>query len=108
MGSAPYELAGISDNLHNEPDNPLTFQHIVPVTLSMRRASRGNIPHAWLPISDDGTDWTFYLDTGTIDEDGESPMLVMGPGLEGIMSARSFVEFVEKTYLDDPFPNPEK
>lgn len=99
----PFEAAGITDRRHSGPEMPL-WQHIVDVTLTTRRATRGSIPHEWLPIADDGMDHSIYLNTSIKDKFGESPMFVLGPGMAGIRCASSFVEFVERAAFDDPFP----
>ena len=52
----------------------------------------------YIPISDDGGDYTFYLDTGKTDASGESPVIVLGPGRDGVMVSPTFVEFVERTW----------
>src|SRR5262245_17949151 len=98
---APYEVAGLSPYRHTDPQPPL-WVHVVDHTEIMRRAFRGQMPHAYVPISSDGGDYQFYLDTGKQDAIGESPVVVFGPGLDGVVVATSFVEFAEKAALGDP------
>jgi len=63
--------------------------------MQSRRVSRGNIPEAFIPFSDDGSDFVFYLDTGTMNADKECPVIVMGPGRDSVVVAPDFVTFVE-------------
>jgi hypothetical protein len=67
-----------------------------------RKASRGHVPRDYVRISDDESENTFYLNTETMDERGDCPVIVLGPGLDGIIVADSFVAFVERSVRGDP------
>ena len=54
------------------------------------------IPREYIEISGDGGDYTFYLDTGNPDANGDSPVIVLGPGRDAVVIADSFVDFVER------------
>lgn len=56
---------------------------------TLARQSVAGLPADLIPVSDDGGDYRFYLRSGN-----ESPVLVYGPGLNGIQVASSFSEFV--------------
>src|SRR5262249_31585226 len=91
----PIEVAGLGSFRHTDPAQPL-WLNVLDVTASMRRyAYTSSIPRQYIPFSDDGGDYQFYLDTGSIDACGESPVVVLGPGRDGVIVSRSFVEFVE-------------
>ncbi len=89
-----YELAGLGPGRCTDPTPPL-WLHVVDVNLQMRRASRGLIPAEYIRICDNGGDYSFHLDTGNVDGGGECPVVVLGPGRDGIVVAYSFLEFVE-------------
>lgn len=91
-----YVVAGLGPGRCTDPTPPL-WEHIVDVTAQMRRASRGLIPKEYIPFSDDGSDYAFYLDTGNVDANGECPVVVLGPGRDGVIIAHSFVEFVQES-----------
>ncbi len=91
---ASCELAGLCPGSCTDPEPPL-WCHVVEITSRVRQASRGGIPIEYLWIGDDGGDYTFYLDTGNTDARGESPVIVLGPGRDGVILAPSFLEFVE-------------
>jgi hypothetical protein len=90
-----YEVAGLGPGRCTDPTPPL-WEHVVDVTAQIRRASRGLIPKEYIRFSGDGGDYAFYLDTGHVGANGESPVVVLGPGRDGVIIAHSFVEFVER------------
>ena len=89
-----FEVAGLGPGRCTDPEPPL-WEHVIDVTTMARRVSRGSIPHEYVRFSSDGGDYAFYLDTGNIDANGESPVVVLGSGRDGVVIAQSFVEFVE-------------
>ena len=97
----PYEAAGLPPTRHTGTEPPL-WPHVVDVTAMVRRASRGRIPAGYVPVSGDGSDYTLYLDTGCADQRGECPVVAVGPGLDGVVVAPSFLEFVEWAAAGDP------
>jgi antitoxin YobK len=88
------EVAGLGPGRCTDPTPPL-WEHVVDVTTMVRRDSRDFIPHEYVRFSSDGEDCAFYLDTGNVDANGESPVVVLGPGRDSVIIAHSFVEFVE-------------
>jgi hypothetical protein len=90
-----YEVAGLAPGRSTDPTPPL-WAHVIDVTAHMRRASRGFIPKEYIRFSGDSGDYGFYLDAGNVDTNQESPVIVMGPGRDGVVIAPSFVEFVER------------
>jgi hypothetical protein len=89
-----YEIAGLGPGRCTDPSPPL-WVHVVDVTVQMRRASRGLIPNEYIRFSSDGGDFAFYIDTYHMGAKAESPVVVLGPGRDGVIIAHSFVEFVE-------------
>jgi antitoxin YobK len=100
---AAYEIAGLPDTRSTDPDTPY-WSNVIDVTLQMRRATRGNVPFSYIPISGDGADFTFYLDTSKIDCGGECRVVVLGPGMDDVQIASTFVEFIEKAQAGELFP----
>jgi hypothetical protein len=90
-----FEVAGLGCGRCTDPEPP-QWEHVVDVAAQMRRASRGSIPNEYVRFSSDGGDYAFYLDTGNVDANGESPVVVLGPGRDSAIVAQSFVEFVER------------
>lgn len=89
-----YEFAGLGPGRCTDPEPPF-WEHVVDATVQLRRASRGLIPKEYVRFSGDGGDYAFYLDTAHVDDQDECPVVVLGPGRDGVVIARSFVEFVE-------------
>jgi NADH dehydrogenase FAD-containing subunit len=58
----------------------------------------------YVPIADDGTDYVFYLATKSGSSDGECPVVVLGPGFDGVEAAASFVDWIEEADAGRPFP----
>lgn len=88
------EIIGLGPGRSTDPEPP-RWSHVVDVTTQRRRASRGHIPSAFIPISNDGGDYHFYIDTDKVDSCGECPVIVLGPGRDGNIVATNFVNFVE-------------
>lgn len=55
--------------------------------------------HVW--IGDDGGDFTLYLDTTNLDDDGECPVVMYGPGANGQQVALNFFDFIERLRTQD-------
>jgi hypothetical protein len=64
---------------------------VVDINSGSRRTSRAG----FIRFSDDGSDCAFFLDTSTVDANGECPVVALGPGRDNVVVALSFIEFVE-------------
>ena len=96
----PYSIAGICD----EPEDvPPLHESVVRSNLQLRR--RGRHILSLIKITDDGTDWSLFLDTACVDQVGECPVIVLGPGKDGLTIANSFIEFCEIAVLRNPLEN---
>ena len=93
-----FEVAGLFEGGHE--DEPPLWSHVVTSTLQLRRAARGNLPSAYVAISDDGGDYKFYLDTSRRDSRNECPVVVLGPGAEDVTIAEEFSEFLRRAFED--------
>lgn len=98
---APFEVAGLGPGRSTDAEPPL-WSHVIDVTNQIRRVSRGLIPVEYVAISSDGGDYRFYLDTNHWDSRNECPVVVLGPGLDGVVIAGSFLEFLEQAAAGDP------
>lgn len=87
-----FELAGLFDDMPGT--GPPTWSNVVSSTLRLRRTSKGAIPHAYVAVSGDGGDYIYYIDTARTRHDGESPIVALGPGIDGAAIAESFLEYV--------------
>ena len=87
--------AGVSvPGLFHHPDEEEQPLWTDVVTLNLKWVSqeaRGNPPR-YIAIGDDGTDYTYYLDTGA--GDVECPVVVLGPGVDYVLIARNFTDYV--------------
>ncbi|MBN1911153.1 MAG: SMI1/KNR4 family protein [Pirellulales bacterium] len=92
-----FELAGLFDK-DNTEDGPPLWSDVVTTTLQERRASESQIPDSYVPVSDDGGDYTFYLDTARVDSRGECPVVVLGPGADGVVVAEDFFDFIVRLF----------
>ncbi len=87
-----FEIAGL---FNDEVDHgPPQWNHVVKRTLRIRRASGDRVPKGYIAVSGDGGDHIYYLDTTRKRQDGECPVIALGPGAEGVVIAEEFVEFV--------------
>ena len=50
-----------------------------------------------MAISDDGGDYTYYLATAQSGLNGEAPVVVLGPGANGVVVAAELSEFVARS-----------
>ena len=97
-----FEIAG----LFHYPDKSSPPLWIDVVSLNLKWVSqlaRGN-PLRYIAIGDDGGDYTFYLDTGAPEPD--SPVVVLGPGVDYVVVARNFNAYViarSKNAIRSPF-----
>jgi len=66
--------------------------HVVDINARTRRTSRAE----FIQFSGNGSDCRFYFDTGSVDANGECPVVAFGRGRDNIIIAHSFVEFVER------------
>src|SRR5262245_35198216 len=88
-----YSLSAATTAPFLAPSFPL-WTHVVTWNLQMRRLSRGHLEPRYVALSQDDRDsaYTFYLDTGT--PEVESPVVVLGPGLDYALLAPDFNAFV--------------
>lgn len=88
-----FEIAGVFAAWRG--NEPPMWSDVVAATRQKRRGSRGLIPADYVAISDDGGDYTFYLNTATRDSAAECPVVAVGPGIEDpAVVAADFAEFV--------------
>jgi len=86
------DLAGLFED--DTSAGPPLWNHVVRLTLRLRRAARGSLPPAYVAVSGDGCDCIHYIDTASHRPDGESPVVAMGPGAEAVTIADSFADYV--------------
>jgi hypothetical protein len=84
----------------NEAETPY-WPHVVTRTLQLRRAGDGHLPVAYVSISDDGGDYKYYLDTSRQTGEDECPVVVLGPGAEGLVVADEFGVFLKRAFEDN-------
>lgn len=77
----------------DEEEQPM-WESVIVTTQDTRDASQGWLPDTLLPISSDGASLTFYIDANGADE---CPVIAYGPGVDGLIVAESFEEFVVKS-----------
>lgn len=90
-----FEIYGLTPPV--EGDETPYWCNVIDSHKQMVKSSSGNIPLGYIPISDDGGDYNFYLDgTNQNPETGEYRVVVLGPGIDGNIIANNFTEFVLK------------
>jgi hypothetical protein len=92
-----FEIAGLFE-ADGGDDGPPLWLNVVTFTIQKRRFSGGLIPNGYVAISDDGGDYTFYLDTSRLDALGECPVVVLGPGADAVVVADDFFDFVRRFF----------
>lgn len=88
-----YQIAGLFTI--EDGGSPLWLD-VVEFNKQLRRNAGNNIPPEHIAISDDGSDYVFYLDTTNMRENETCPVLIVGPGLESQVYSDSFSDFVIK------------
>jgi hypothetical protein len=89
-----YEIFGLSET--EGPNDPPLWRNVVKETLRSRKSAKGTIPDAYVVFTSDGQGCRFFLDTSKPDENGESPVIGWGPGVEGDVVATTFLEFMDR------------
>lgn len=93
------EIAGLFEGEYQ--DEPPLWSDVVTTTNGLRRASRGGIPASYIAISDDGGEYKFYIDVSQESSTGECPVVVLGPGAEGVVVADDFLDFVIRSLNEE-------
>jgi hypothetical protein len=88
-----YEINGVPLERSTDEEPP-PWVHVADVTLMHRQ--RGGLPEPYVAISSDGGDYWFLLDTSRMGADGECPVLIWGPGADGVVVASSFLHFLRR------------
>jgi hypothetical protein len=94
---AGFEIAGLYDSPAGE--EPPLWIDVVKSTLRLRGRARG-LSNGYVAISGDGGDYTYFLDTRLVGEDGECPVIALGPGVDGVVIADNFADFVLRSVED--------
>ncbi len=51
-----------------------------------------------LYLSNNGGDLCYYLDSSRVDQDGEYPVVLLGPGYDSEVFCKNFFEFIKMSY----------
>ena len=99
-----YMIAGLPDTRSTDEETPF-WEHVADVTKSRwpNRAGIGVDRH-FAFLTDNGGDISYYLDTSAMDEQGECPVVAMGPGYPGVVVGSSFLDFLSKLATTDGEP----
>jgi hypothetical protein len=96
-----YEMDGIPTERARIPPLPpeLNLPHndanaIMSIVKSNKKIQR-YFPPGYVQICSDGGDFFFYLCTSEMSATGECPVIMCGPGADGIQVADNFLEFLE-------------
>ncbi len=92
-----HSFAGLPDTRDTGDEMPL-FPHVVDNSRANWHDSRGEelAPSHFIYVTSDGGSYRFFLDTSKMDSRNECPVVVWGPGADGIVVADSFLEFLRK------------
>jgi hypothetical protein len=74
-------------------DGPPLWLDVVLTTKQTRRALKDRLPLDYVWISHDGCDHAFYLATSQFTDNGECPVVVLGPRADNVAIADNFVDF---------------
>lgn len=95
-----YRIAGIA--AEQAMLTPPRWLNVVTHSNQLRRSFGDLLPRGHIAISDDGGENKFFLDTSTSNSEGECPVVVLGPGRDGVIVAPDFAHFVAMC-ADDSF-----
>jgi len=90
---APYRIAGIVPEI--DPDETPEWESVSQANLARR------MPRL-IYFTSDGCDCRLYLDSRNPGDDGEYPVIALGPRFDDVRIASSFVEFAEEAIFVDP------
>lgn len=90
-----FEIAGLF--FGEKKDEPPLWSDVVALTLQRRRVARF-LPSGHVVISDDGGDYTYYLDTTKCKPGEECPVVALGPGVDGVIIGENFLDFVVRSF----------
>jgi hypothetical protein len=97
---APYTIDGIRPD--PEPGHTPLHGDVLAGNLTIRRHDSTGFFQKLVLITTDGSECFLYLDIAKAGPDGECPVIVIAPGVDGLVVAPSFLEFVEKAAKSDP------
>jgi len=95
---------GAVDDIAGLPDPPLPGEiafwfNVVERSNSMLSDLHGNRFHKnLLYLNNNGGDLCYYLDSSRIDQDGDYPVVILGPGYDSVIFAKNFFEFFKLSY----------
>lgn len=94
---AIHDIAGLPDP---PPSGEMSYWlDVVELTNSMLTDLHGERhDRHLLYLSSDGGDLCYYLDSSRVDQDGEYPVVILGPGYDSVILAKNFFEFVKLSY----------
>lgn len=88
-----WELHGI-DPTRTSEDEPPTFEDVVKKAVRDRSGYHGRFhPNHLIEIAHDGMELGFYLDLSH-ESDGDCPVVGLGPGVDLLVAAPTFVDFL--------------
>ena len=97
-----YEFCGIPTEkclippAPNQLGLPDTTEYAIVSMVDVNKKMRKDYPLGHLYICSDGGDFHFFLDTGSMSDHDECPVLMYGPGSDGKRVASTFIHFLEK------------
>jgi hypothetical protein len=99
-----HDIAGLPDTRGSDVESPF-WVHVADVSKSRWIDRHGHgVDRHLVYLSDDGGDITYYLDTSAMDDEGECPVIALGPGYHGIVVGSTFLEFLAKLATADSEP----
>jgi hypothetical protein len=96
-----YEIYGIPNSRARFPGMD-SGSLILDIVRANKKLS-GHFPEGLVFICDDGGDFSFFLNTIDMDSEGECPVLMFGPGADGMTVADSFLSFLRRLALRGSF-----
>jgi hypothetical protein len=104
FGVGGVTLYGLPDTRDTDEEMP-QFLNVIDQTDTIRQSYYGAPPrpHEWINLGSDGGGLFFYIDTSRKNADGDSPVLIEGPGVPLQPIGENFLEFVRRL-CDDPDP----
>jgi hypothetical protein len=97
-------IAGLPDTRNTGPEPPF-WDHVVDSRRSLWSDRNGNgVDRHLVFLTDDGCDIKFYLDTSSMDDSGECPVVAIGPGYPGVLVGSTFLGFLARLYASGGKP----
>jgi hypothetical protein len=89
------------DGLTEEVEDPEQTPYWGRIVSKVQHCISKDLPKGYVGLMSDGGEYDYCLDTTRTDRFGECPVVAWGPGADGLVIAKDFLEFLQKVCLGE-------